>query len=611
MSSHALQNAQRRGSLCARPVEGGQEAAASAAPPGLLAFSSGFGPTIAEEEDVDPALALLTANLPAIRSAQTVPEKVELFLRKLEQCCTRVDFLGGESHALFQAKEMKRRILNELTIAICTESACLTSEVSSAICSMVAANAFRDIPAPASPNAPEFDPEEDDPMLVPEWEHLRLVYELFLKFLESSAAARPETPKLYVTEAFVKKILMLFYNEDPRERNMLKGILHKIYGNFVCLRRRIRKTIEYIFCGVIYDRKGKCNGVADLLQILGSIINGFALPLKDEHVTFLTKVLIPLHSSTHFNSFHDELKYCTVQYVEKDGGLAWPVIKGLLKYWSKSNSMKQVHFLFELEEILDIISDRQFELALHAVFKCIIKCISSQHFQVAERALAMFNNGIFFNLVKQNKATIFPVLAPVLNRCVTQKAYWNSTILEIAKHLRQKLRQIDADVFDNALTENKRKRKERQESRDDREFKWRKLAELALQNPTAAAAEGEADDFEGGAHMPSTARLKRQSSGTSLDGFEGGTEEGDMATSLQDGQLPTPQPLLVRRKSLLPRNSLVQAKLASFASEAHDGDAPSEPLADEAPADGKADAGDPLLSSDEAGGGMATDKDSA
>ena len=84
-----------------------------------------------------------------------------------------------------------------------------------------------------------------------------------------------------------------------------------------------------------------------------------------------------------------------------------------------------------------------------------------------------------------------------------------------------------------------------------------------------------------------------------------------MATSLQDGQLPTPQPLLVRRKSLLPRNSLVQAKLASFASEAHDGDAPSEPLADEAPADGKADAGDPLLSSDEAGGGMATDKDSA
>lgn len=73
-----------------------------------------------------------------------------------------------------QAKEMKRRILNELTIAICTEAAALTNEVSGAICQMVAANAFRDIPAPASPNAPEFDPEEDDPMLVPEWDHLRV-----------------------------------------------------------------------------------------------------------------------------------------------------------------------------------------------------------------------------------------------------------------------------------------------------------------------------------------------------------------------------------------------------------------------------------------------------
>ena len=32
------------------------------------------------------------------------------------------------------------------------------------------------------------------------------------------------------------------------------------------------------------------NGVAELLEILGSIINGFALPLKEEHKKFLLKV---------------------------------------------------------------------------------------------------------------------------------------------------------------------------------------------------------------------------------------------------------------------------------------------------------------------------------
>jgi hypothetical protein len=63
-------------------------------------------------------------------------------------------------------------------------------------------NAFRDAGAPRTPNAPEFDPEEDDPTLVPEWDqHLRLVYELFDKFLESPAAKRPEVPRMYVTDS--------------------------------------------------------------------------------------------------------------------------------------------------------------------------------------------------------------------------------------------------------------------------------------------------------------------------------------------------------------------------------------------------------------------------
>lgn len=38
----------------------------------------------------------------------------------------------------------------------------------------------------------------------------QLVYELFLKFLESPAASRQETPKLYVTESFVQKVSHCF-----------------------------------------------------------------------------------------------------------------------------------------------------------------------------------------------------------------------------------------------------------------------------------------------------------------------------------------------------------------------------------------------------------------
>lgn len=37
---------------------------------------------------------------------------------------------------------------------------------------------------PPSEN-PDFDPEEDDPTLEASWPHLQLVYEVFLRFLES------------------------------------------------------------------------------------------------------------------------------------------------------------------------------------------------------------------------------------------------------------------------------------------------------------------------------------------------------------------------------------------------------------------------------------------
>ncbi|GCC44334.1 hypothetical protein chiPu_0028536, partial [Chiloscyllium punctatum] len=46
------------------------------------------------------------------------------------------------------------------------------------------------------------------------------------------------------------------------------------------------------------------NGVAELLEILGSIINGFALPLKAEHKQFLLRVLIPLHTARTLSLFH-------------------------------------------------------------------------------------------------------------------------------------------------------------------------------------------------------------------------------------------------------------------------------------------------------------------
>jgi len=63
----------------------------------------------------------------------------------------------------------------------------------------------------------------------------------------------------------------------------------------------------FVVCSFIYETE-KHNGIAELLEILGSIINGFALPLKEEHKTFLVRVLIPLHKVKSLSCYHPQVR---------------------------------------------------------------------------------------------------------------------------------------------------------------------------------------------------------------------------------------------------------------------------------------------------------------
>nr|CAD7200259.1 unnamed protein product [Timema douglasi] len=242
-----------------------------------------------------------------------------------------------------------------------------------------AVNLFRTLPPSSNPNGAEFDPEEDEPTLEAAWPHLQLVYEFFLRFLESPDF-QPNAAKRFIDQKFVLQLLELFDSEDPRERDFLKTTLHRIYGKFLGLRAYIRKQINNIFYRFIYETEHH-NGIAELLEILGSIINGFALPLKEEHKVFLLKVLLPLHKVKSLSVYHPQLAYCVVQFLEKDPSLTEPVIRCLLKFWPKTHSPKEVMFLNELEEILDVVEPAEFQKVMDHLFRQLAKCVSSPHFQ--------------------------------------------------------------------------------------------------------------------------------------------------------------------------------------------------------------------------------------
>ncbi|NXP15897.1 2A5A phosphatase, partial [Thinocorus orbignyianus] len=413
--------------------------------------------------------------LPQLKDA-TFNEQQDLFCQKLQQCCVLFDFMDSVSD--LKSKEIKRATLNELVEYVSTNRGVIVESAYADIVKMISSNIFRTLPPSDNP---DFDPEEDEPTLEASWPHIQLVYEFFLRFLESPDF-QPSIAKRYIDQKFVQQLLELFDSEDPRERDFLKTVLHRIYGKFLGLRAFIRKQINNIFLRFIYETE-HFNGVAELLEILGSIINGFALPLKAEHKQFLMKVLIPMHTAKGLALFHAQLAYCVVQFLEKDTTLTEPVIRGLLKFWPKTCSQKEVMFLGEIEEILDVIEPTQFKKIEEPLFKQISKSVSSSHFQVAERALYFWNNEYILSLIEENIDKILPIMFGSLYKI--SKEHWNPTIVALVYNVLKTLMEMNGKLFDELTSSYKAERQREKKKELEREELWRKLEELKLKKALA------------------------------------------------------------------------------------------------------------------------------
>ncbi|XP_078000818.1 serine/threonine-protein phosphatase 2A 56 kDa regulatory subunit gamma isoform-like isoform X1 [Glandiceps talaboti] len=414
--------------------------------------------------------------LPLLKDA-TPAEREELFVQKLRQCGVLFDFISDPLSDL-KWKEVKRAALTEMVEYITHQRGVVTDAIYPEAVSMFSINMFRTLPPSSNPNGAEFDPEEDEPTLEAAWPHLQLVYEFFLRFLESPDF-QPNTAKKHIDQKFVLQLLDLFDSEDPRERDFLKTILHRIYGKFLGLRAYIRKHINNIFYRFIFETEHH-NGVAELLEILGSIINGFALPLKDEHKVFLLKVLLPLHKVKSLSVYHPQLAYCVVQFLEKDPSLTEKVIMGLLKFWPKTHSPKEVMFLNELEEILDVIEPSEFVKVQESLFKQLARCVSSPHFQVAERALYYWNNEYIMSLINDNAQVILPVMFPALYK--NSKAHWNKTIHGLIYNALKLFMEMNQKLFDECTQQYKQERQKEKAMLKDREVAWNKVSDLAKSN---------------------------------------------------------------------------------------------------------------------------------
>ncbi|KAH1122050.1 hypothetical protein J1N35_005210 [Gossypium stocksii] len=420
-----------------------------------------------------PAMATVEP-LPLFRDVP-VSDRQNLFMRKLQICCFQFDFSDTLKSA--REKEIKRQTLLELVDLIQSGSGKIMERCQEEMIKMIGVNIFRCLPPASHENTGQeaTDPEEDEGYLAPSWPHLQIVYELLLRYVVSSDTDT-KVAKRFIDHSFVLKLLDLFDSEDHREREFLKTILHRIYGKFMVHRPFIRKAINNIFYRFIYETE-RHSGIGELLEILGSIINGFALPMKEEHKLFLVRALIPLHKPKPVGVYHQQLSYCIIQFVEKDYKLADTVIRGLLKYWPLTNCQKELLFLGELEEILEATQSAEFQRCVVPLFRQIARCLNSPHFQVAERALFLWNNEHIVSLIAQNRQVILPIIFEALEKNI--RSHWNQAIHGLTANVKKMFMEMDAELFDDCHRQFEEKEARAQEVEEQREMTWKKLVDAA------------------------------------------------------------------------------------------------------------------------------------
>jgi len=416
---------------------------------------------------------LLTAEM-SLREVQNPEERKALFIKKLKLCCIIFDFTVNpedQNHQL--AKEMKRTYLLELVEYISQSKHWFSEECVPVILEMIGTNLFRSLPPPVYE---DFDPEEDEPNFDPSWPHLQFVYEFFHRFVMT---ADVRVIRRYIDKRFLLNMIDLFNSEDPRERDYLKMILHRIYGRCMPFRSFIRKAMNNILYPVIYLNV-RHNGISELLEILGSIINGFALPLKEEHVLFCRNVLIPMHKVMFLSQFHAQLAYCVTQFIQKDPSLASSVIGGMLKFWPTVSCQKELLYLNELEEVLELTGTQQLEKVIEPLFCRISESICSNHFQVAERALFLWNNDIIATFTSDHRTKILPIIYPALQKNYSK--HWNSTVSSLTLNIIRIFKEMDKELYEKVAKDFKNGRPSPAVLKQQRDSRWKALQQMSSSN---------------------------------------------------------------------------------------------------------------------------------
>jgi len=152
-----------------------------------------------------------------------------------------------------------------------------------------------------------------------------------------------------------------------------------------------------------------------------------------------------LHKPKNLTLYNTQLTYCICQFLDKEPPLVDMVFRLLLRMWPMGNSPKEVLFISEIEELLNVVDELHFKRVRVPIFKRVGACFKSQHFQVAERALYLWSNDHIVSLVADSADTILPIIYGVL--FFNAYHHWNRSIRSLSLGSLQLFQEIDGPLY--------------------------------------------------------------------------------------------------------------------------------------------------------------------
>ena len=276
------------------------------------------------------------------------------------------------------------------------------------------------------------------------WINKKKIYEIFYKIIINKKMD-PDILKSHINYDFVYKLINLLQSDIEDEREDLKYIIHRLYSKLVTRRKMIRGIIfNYFYFWII--TLNKTNGVEELLEVMATIISGFSIPLREDHINFFNKILIPLHKNK-CEQYFEKLNTCTILFLGKDPNLAYILLENLFKIFYTQTYKVKILFLEEIEIILNFIDIVKISNYVKDLINIIVGCFSEYDIDLKKKALPFLKNNIFISIIKAYKNISFNIIVPKLNHLIS----WDDESESAINSIKQTLKEIESIKYYDAL----------------------------------------------------------------------------------------------------------------------------------------------------------------